>query len=301
MRRIFTIILVLILITTAFFTVNVRADEEQLPDVQAGEEQFLDVQAGEEQLPDVQADEEQLSEVPADEEQLPEVQADEEQLPDIQQDEETLSDVQEEAESICDMQTDEAVFSDVKDPSRYYYDPVYWGVENGIIAGFSDGTFRPAAQCTRAQAVTFLWRMAGKPDPGTPSETFSDVDKSTSGYKAILWASKYKITGGYSDGTFRPNAACTREHMITFLWRYAGKPEPAGGENKFSDIFESDYYCKAVLWASENGIANGNTDGTFRPKAKCQRGHAAAFLYRYAQIFGTEPHLPEPEIGRAHV
>jgi hypothetical protein len=132
--------------------------------------------------------------------------------------------------------------------------------------------------------VTFLWRLAGKPNPKSSSSKFKDV-KNTSDYyyKAVLWAAEKGITSGYDDGTFRPDATCLREHAVTFLWRYAGKPN-ASVKNTFTDVKSSDYYYKAVLWAVKNGITNGYSDDnykTFRPKNNCLREHIVTFMYRY--------------------
>ena len=111
-------------------------------------------------------------------------------------------------------------FSDVPS-TAYYYKAVIWGTENGIVGGYSDGTFRPDGSCTRQQAVTFLWRMAGSPEPAAKSSSFSDVKNPNAYYyKAVLWASEKGITGGYSDGTFKPGGNCTRCQMVTFLYRY---------------------------------------------------------------------------------
>lgn len=177
-----------------------------------------------------------------------------------------------------------ATFPDVKDTKAYYYVPVYWGVEKGIIAGFSDGTFRPKANCTRGQAVTFLWRLAGSPAPKTAKNPFKDVRSTEGCYKAVLWASEKGIAAGYSDGTFHPHDVCKREHVMTFLWRYAGKPAPGSDKSSFKDVKAGKYYYKAVLWAVENGITTGYSDGTFRPAADCLREHIATFIYRFANL-----------------
>ncbi len=73
--------------------------------------------------------------------------------------------------------------------------------------------------------------------------------------------------------------------MMTFLWRLAGEPEPQYTGNKFTDVKASDYFYKAVLWASENGIANGYKDGTYGVNLPCLREHMVTFLSRYAEKF----------------
>ena len=184
------------------------------------------------------------------------------------------------------------LFTDVPASGKYYSDPVYWAVENAITNGYKDNdglarTFKPQNNCTREAVVTFLWRMAGKPEPQTTVSKFKDVqNKSAYYYKAVLWAAEKGITAGYKDGTFKPNATCLREHVVTFLWRYDGKPAALSETNPFNDIRTSDYYYTASLWANENGIAKGYSSGKnkggFGPKLDCLREHVVTFLYRYA-------------------
>lgn len=185
------------------------------------------------------------------------------------------------------------LFTDVPSSGFYYCTPVYWAVDKGITAGFKDEDglsrcFGPERNCTRAQMVTFLWRLAGKPNPKSTVSSFSDVtDSSLYYYKAVLWAAEKKITGGYDDGTFRPDDTCLREHAVTFLWRYAGKPAPKTSTNPFNDVYASDYYYRASLWANEKGISKGYSEGEyaggFGPKLDCLREHIVTFMYRYAK------------------
>ena len=185
------------------------------------------------------------------------------------------------------------LFTDVPASGVYYSAPVYWAVDKGITAGFKDGdglsrTFGPQLNCTRAQVVTFLWRLACKPEPSSMTSKFLDVqDSSLYYYKAVLWAAQKGITGGYKDGTFKPDDTCLREHVVTFLWRYANKPSPKTSSNPFNDIQPYDYYYSAAVWASENGIAKGYSEGEyaggFGPKLDCLREHVVTFLYRYAK------------------
>ncbi|MBO4390630.1 MAG: S-layer homology domain-containing protein [Lachnospiraceae bacterium] len=113
------------------------------------------------------------------------------------------------------------VFRDVP-RDAYYYKAVCWASENGITGGYSDGTFRPNNNCSRAQTVTFLYRMAGCPKVEVSTQ-FKDVPSGTYYYNAVAWAEQHGITGGYSDGTFRPNNICNRGQMVTFLFRYRTK------------------------------------------------------------------------------
>lgn len=183
-------------------------------------------------------------------------------------------------------------FSDVTNRSDYWYAPVYWGAEKGIVGGYPDGTFRPDNECTRAQMVTFLWRMAGTPEPKLKKNPFKDVtDTNAYYYKAMLWGAEKGIVGGYKlqDGTqeFRPENVCTRQQAVTFLWRLAGMPEPEAKRSQFKDVQDKNqYYFKAVLWASENDITGGYSDNTFRPTGNCFRRQLVTFLYRYDQNHG---------------
>lgn len=177
---------------------------------------------------------------------------------------------------------DSDLFSDVTDPSQFYFYPVYWAVDNGITTGFNDNTFRPTSSCNRAAVVTFLWRLAGEPAP-TRMASFSDMTDNSDFNKAISWASEQGITTGFNDNTFRPWTTCNRAAIVTFIWRYAGKPEPSK-EADFTDMTDNDEFNKAISWASENGITTGYTDGTFRPWAQCSRLAIVTFLYRYAHL-----------------
>ena len=110
-------------------------------------------------------------------------------------------------------------FKDVKDTSKYYYKAVLWANEQGITTGYSDGTFRPDDECSRGQVVTFLWRAKGSPAPTGVTNPFSDVPAGKYYTNAILWALKNNITQGRTATTFGPDDACTRGHVVTFLYR----------------------------------------------------------------------------------
>ena len=173
---------------------------------------------------------------------------------------------------------------------KYYYDAVYWAVDYGITAGYKDKngdftTFKPENECSRGQIVSFLWRMRGCPEP-KKKPTYSDVKEGDYFYKAVAWAEEQGITGGYKDGTFRPQDPCTRAQIVSFLWRMAGTPEPTNNPS-FSDVKNKNaYYYKAVAWADEAGITGGYKDGTFRPDNKCSRAQTVTFLYRYNEAYG---------------
>ena len=170
-------------------------------------------------------------------------------------------------------------FDDVKE-GAYYYDAVLWAVQNNITSGTAADAFSPEQGCTRAQVVTFLWRAAGKPEPASSKNPFTDVAETAYYYKAVLWAVEQGITNGTSDTTFSPDETCTRAQIVTFLWRYEEQPAPAGSSNPFADVKPSAYFGSAVLWAVEKGITNGTSDTTFSPDDTCTRAQVVTFLYR---------------------
>ena len=170
------------------------------------------------------------------------------------------------------------VFVDVATGS-YYEDAVDWAVENGITKGTDDTHFSPDGICTRAQAVTFLWRTAGSPASKTSTMPFTDVPVGSYYYNAVLWAVENGITKGTSDTTFSPNMTCTRAQIVAFLWRSEKSPA-AGTANPFADVKSTAYYADAVLWAVKENITKGTTSTTFSPNADCTRAQIVTFLWR---------------------
>ena len=161
----------------------------------------------------------------------------------------------------------------------YYEDAVVWAVEKGITSGTSAVTFDPNGNCTRAQAVTFLWRAAGSPAPKTKVMPFADVKAGSYYYDAVLWAMEQGITKGTSDTAFSPNASCTRAQIVTFLWRANGSPV-VSGNSAFTDVAADAYYAAAVTWAEKNGVTGGIGNGLFGSGNNCTRAQIVTFLYR---------------------
>ena len=170
------------------------------------------------------------------------------------------------------------VFVDVATGS-YYEDAVDWAVENGITKGTDDTHFSPDGICTRAQAVTFLWRAAGSPKPETRTMPFTDIPAGSYYYDAVLWAVENGITKGTSNTTFSPNMTCSRAQIVAFLWRSEKSPA-AGTANPFADVKSTAYYADAVLWAVKEDITKGTTNTTFSPDADCTRAQIVTFLWR---------------------
>ena len=172
----------------------------------------------------------------------------------------------------------ESPFTDVPKGS-YYEEAVNWAVAQGITAGTTATTFSPNNPCTRAQAVTFLWRAAGSPAPQSHAMPFTDVAEGSYYHDAVLWAMENGITKGTSDTAFTPNAKCTRAQIVTFLWRSQKSPA-SDSVNPFTDVAADAYYANAVLWAAENGVTSGTTATTFSPNNNCTRAQIVTFLWR---------------------
>ena len=170
------------------------------------------------------------------------------------------------------------VFVDVPEGS-YYEEAVDWAVEKGITTGTGNNYFTPDGICTRAQAVTFLWRVAGSPTPKTEAMVFEDVLDGSYYYEAVLWAVENGITVGTSATTFSPELTCSRAHIVTFLWRAANSPS-VKTDNPFTDVAADAYYIDAVLWAVKHKITAGTTLSTFSPDEGCTRAQIVTFLYR---------------------
>lgn len=119
---------------------------------------------------------------------------------------------------------------------------------------------------------------------------FTDVEVGSFYYDPVMWAIENGITNGTSATTFGPNDQCMRAHVVTFLWRAVGSPEPTRTDNPFVDVKSTDFYYKPVLWAVENGITAGLDATHFGPTAYCNRAQVVTFLYRT---------MGSPDVGAA--
>ena len=174
------------------------------------------------------------------------------------------------------------LYKDVTSSKDFWYSPTNYLTAAGVVKGYDKQTkFKPANKCTRAQMVTFIWRLMGEPAPKTKVCKFKDVKEKDYFYKACLWGNEKGIVEGYKNGTFGPQIVCARKHAVTFLWRLAGKPAPKSDKNKFKDVKKSDYFYKATIWASEENILAGYKDGTFKPNGDCLRRQMVTFLYKF--------------------
>lgn len=159
-----------------------------------------------------------------------------------------------------------AGFNDVYE-NDYYADAVVWAKETGVTGGTSATTFSPGSTVTRAQAVTFLWRAAGSPQPAAATSPFTDVtDTGAYYYDAVLWATEQGITGGVGNNRFSVDGTLTYDQMLAMLCRAAG--DTATG---------ADWSAAAVAWAKEHGLTNGLNFGA---KNSCPRSDVVYCLWK---------------------
>lgn len=173
-------------------------------------------------------------------------------------------------------------FTDVQ-AADYFAEPVKWAVGKKITTGTSNTTFSPGNICTKAEALTFLYRAEGEPSYDPPSdqairETF---DATNDGwffayyYEASCWA--------YRNSMIVPTTYlhdhCTRADFVTYLWKAAGSPKVKAA-SQFADVPGNAAYAQAVAWAVAQGITTGTSDSAFSPHMTCTRGQIVTFLYR---------------------
>lgn len=185
-------------------------------------------------------------------------------------------------------------FLDVAE-GAFYYDAVVWAYNQSpqITRGISATSFSPETTVKRCDAVTFLWAAAGKPEPSSTENPFTDVSSDQYYYRAVLWAKENGITSGTGNGTtFSPNETVKRNEMLVFLWRFAGSEEPTAALNPFSDVSSTSYYYKAALWAYSNGILVGNegngNPGLLNPDTGCSRAYVVSYLYNLFHLNENE-------------
>ena len=159
----------------------------------------------------------------------------------------------------------------------YCYEAVKWAQEKGITGGVGNDRFAPEQPCTRAQIVTFLWRAAGSPVVNYAMD-LSDVAEDVYYAEAVRWALSEGITTGAGEGSFSPDATCTRAQAVTFLARALNAN--ASGKAEFGDVPTDSYFAEAVAWAAANGVTEGVGGGLFGSDNSCTRGQIVTFLYR---------------------
>ena len=173
-----------------------------------------------------------------------------------------------------------AAYTDVT-PDQWYAEAVEYCRVNGYMEGLTGDTFAPYGGVTRAQLVTVLWRLAGKPD-ASGSGAFSDVVPGAWYDGAVRWAVSMGVTDGTGDGRFSPDAPVTREMMATFFHRFAGRPATVGAD--FADQGAiSDWAQDAARWAGSVGLMQGVGGGRFDPKTQATRAALAQTLMNYSE------------------
>ena len=192
----------------------------------------------------------------------------------------TMPDGKVEIKAVFAKKVETSPFGDVS-TDAYYYKAVQWAQEKGITDGISSNLFGPKQPCTRSQIVTFLWRAAGSPEPKGTAAGMTDVVPGSYYAKAVAWAVENGITTGTAEGTFSPDATCTRAQAVTFLAR--AQNAKATGKTAFSDVPADSYFADAVAWAQANGVTTGTTATTFSPDDDCTRAQIVTFLYRANQ------------------
>lgn len=179
------------------------------------------------------------------------------------------------------------VFTDMPAKSNWAHDAIDWAYFNGITGGTSPTTFSPNKDVTRAEAVTFLYAVKGKPEVNV-SNPFLDVKKKDYFYRAVLWAVENTITSGTTKDSFSPKKTCSRAEIVMFLWAAAGRPAAENTKNPFQDVKRKSYYYQAVLWAAENGITGGIDPTHFDPDGNCTRAQLMVFLKAAYPILSAE-------------
>ena len=192
----------------------------------------------------------------------------------------TMPDGKVEVKAVFAKKVETSPFDDVS-ADAYYNQAVQWAQEKGITDGISSNLFGPKQPCTRSQIVTFLWRAAGSPEPKSTAAGMTDVVPGSYYAKAVAWAVENGITTGTAEGTFSPDATCTRAQAVTFLAR--AQNAKATGKTAFSDVPADSYFADAVAWAQANGVTTGTSETTFSPDSDCTRAQIVTFLYRANQ------------------
>ena len=182
--------------------------------------------------------------------------------------------------------TGTTAFKDVQNPKAWYYNAIYNlankknAKKDAIVQGIAKDEFGVSAPITRAQFVTFLYRLANEPAV-TTATNFTDVDSSAYYAKAVAWAVQKGITDGKTATSFDPTAPVSRAEAVTFLYRYKGQPDyNSDVTTAFSDVSSSAYYYDAVQWAASIGVTNGKTASTFAPNETCDRAQGITMIYR---------------------
>ena len=179
-------------------------------------------------------------------------------------------------------------FKDVKN-GKWYYEPIKYVYDNGIMTGMTKDTFEPEGTTTRAQLVTILSRLDGAEIKGKGADTgFSDVPAGKWYSDAIGWAAEKNLVNGYNDGSFKPNAPILRQELAVLLDRFITYRSDVLPEKPIADGFADQN--KIPKWAAEAvekirlfGIIAGDKAGNFNPKKSATRAEIATMIQRYLE------------------
>ena len=166
-------------------------------------------------------------------------------------------------------------FTDVKE-GDWFYDPIFWAGKNGIVSGTQ---FNPTDPTNRGQALTFLWRAAGKPAPNLKVSPYADVKEDDYFYQPVLWGFENGLISTAEDGKFHADGTLTRAQAVTFLFR-AVDGKPSGSQRSFADVTPDNWYFDPANWALENGIVGRGDDWSFHPDDTMTRAEFVTLLYR---------------------
>lgn len=193
------------------------------------------------------------------------------------------------ADQPCDGGKDcpSAPFTDV-DTAKWYHLSIDYVLTHKMMNGVSSRAFAPNANLTRGMLVQILYNLEGKPKG--IAAYFSDVQADAWYAEAVGWAAANKVVTGYADGTFRPNAAVTREQAAAILYRYAQSKgiDVSVGENtnilSYVDVQQaSEYAIPALQWAVGAGVLNGKNGGRLAPTGTATRAEIAAIMQRWCE------------------
>ena len=193
------------------------------------------------------------------------------------------------ADQPCDGGKDcpSASFTDA-DTAKWYHLSVDYVLTHKMMNGVSSRAFAPNANLTRGMLVQILYSLEGKPK-GTAAN-FSDVQADAWYAEAVGWAASNKVVTGYADGTFRPNAAVTREQAAAILYRYAQSKgiDVSVGENtnilSYVDVQQaSEYAIPALQWAVGAGVLHGKNGDRLAPTGTATRAEIAAIMQRWCE------------------
>ena len=187
---------------------------------------------------------------------------------------------------------------DVAGPDYWAHKGIDYCVRNRLMSGVGAGTFSPDTACTRAQIVKILYNLSGnQTDYSYYYLPFTDVAPGAWYYNAVAWAYCNDVTSGTSATTFTPNAAITRQQLVTFLYRYTVKyaPEFTGNAAPISAFPDAgsvaNWAYAAMSWAVGNGLIQGNAHDNgldyLDPNGSATRAQTATIIMRYCQLIGA--------------